>query len=220
MSVVTALVAGGVIGVRHALEADHLAAVATLVEEGNRRTGTVGVSWGIGHSIPIAVFGLAFVILDVSLPEPVTGVFEVLVGLVLVFLGGRTLGSVLGVVDVASHSHGDGDRHSHFRIGPFSIGTHQHVDGDSFLVGVIHGFAGSGALVVALVAVAPTFGAALAFLGAFSVLSILTMAVVAVLWERTLETGLGDYLEGAAGVASVAVGLVLLGEQLLGGAIF
>lgn len=215
MSVVAALIAGGSIGVRHALEADHLAAVGTLVEDENSRTGLVGASWAIGHSIPITVLGLAFLVLGITLPEAVTGAFEALVGLVLVALGTQTLAAVFGVAGVGTHAHG-GALHTHRRIGAVSFGTHQHVEGGSFLVGVIHGFAGSGAFVVALVAAAPTVDAALAFLGAFCVLTMCTMAGVSVLWERALETGHGGRLRTLAAVAGILVGGALLAERLLG----
>jgi high-affinity nickel permease len=69
---VSSLLAGGAIGVTHALELDHLAAVATLVEEDTDRQGLVGASWGVGHTIPIAAIGLAFVLLGLQLPETVT----------------------------------------------------------------------------------------------------------------------------------------------------
>jgi hypothetical protein len=218
MSLTTALLAGGVIGVRHALEADHLAAVATLVEDEQRdlRSGIVGVSWGIGHSVPIIALGLAFVVLGIEFPETVTKLFEIVVGIVLVFLGARMLAGVLGI---ETHTHDDRP-HSHVRVGPIRLGTtHQHVDGDSLLVGVIHGFAGSGALVVAMVAAAPALDTALAFLGAFSLLSIVTMGVVSAAWSRTLDTGFTRYLKGTAAVLGIGVGLLLLMEQFTGVAV-
>lgn len=213
MSLVAALAAGGVVGVRHALETDHLAAVATLVE-GNRETndGYVGASWGIGHSVPIVALGLLFVALGVRLPSAAARFFEVVVGVVLVALGVRMLVGVLGSATVERHDHGDGG-HAHLQLGTLSLGDgHVHLDGDSFAVGLGHGFAGSGALVVGLVTTAPTVDAALAFLLAFGLLSTLTMGAVALVWGRALEIGLTEYLKAVAALAGIGVGLLLIGQ--------
>ena len=215
MSLLAAAAAGGALGVRHALETDHLAAVATLVEgERDRSPGLVGASWGVGHSLPIVVLGLAFLALGVRLPPTVTLAIEGLVGVVLVALGVRMLVAALGDrVGIQAHSHGDRGVHRHLRLGRVSLGwTHVTVDGDSALVGVLHGFAGSGALVVALVASSPSVGAALGFLGAFSVLTVVTMTAVSLVWGRTLDTGLDRPLRAVAGLVGVGVGILLLAE--------
>lgn len=212
MSLLAALVAGGVVGVRHALETDHLAAVATLVE-GETNDGYVGASWGIGHSVPIVALGLLFVALGVRLPTAVTWLFEAVVGAVLVALGVRMLAGVLGVATVERHDHGGG-AHAHLQLGTRSLGDgHVHLDGDSFAVGLVHGVAGSGALVVGLVATVPTVDAALAFLVAFALLSTLTMGTVSLVWGRALETGLTDHLKAAAALAGIGAGLFLLGQS-------
>lgn len=209
----TALAAGAVLGVRHALEADHLAAVATLVD-GDDRSGYVGASWGVGHSIPIVSLGLLFVVFGVRLPESVTKFFEVVVGLVLLFLGAQMLRSAVEHAELRSHDHGDG-HHSHLHVRSFSVGlTHSHRGEQSFLVGVVHGFAGSGVLVVALVSTAPTVQTALSFLGGFSALSIVTMAAVSTLWGRLIGTRFTKHLKGLAGIIGIAVGVLLLGGQL------
>lgn len=211
MTLFTALVAGSVVGVRHALETDHLAAVATLVE-GERGDGYVGASWGIGHSVPIVALGLLFVVLGVRLPTPVTRFFEVVVGVVLVALGGRLLAGLVGGTAIERHSHGDGG-HAHLRLGTLSVGdAHAHLDGDPFAVGLVHGVAGSGVLVVAMVATAPTLDAALAFLLAFSLCSTLTMAAVALAWGRALGTGLTDVLRAVAAFVGIGAGLLLLAQ--------
>lgn len=208
----TALAAGAVIGVRHALETDHLAAIATLIEEGTERPGFVGASWGIGHAIPIAVLGVLFVALEIQLPESVTQLFEVFVGIILIYLGGRMLLAMSATVH--HHDHGAG-LHKHLRLGKISLGlTHHHFDDESFLVGLVHGFAGSGALVIVLVSTAPSMSSALAFLVTFSALSILTMTVISIVWGRSLDSSFTTYLKGFAGLFGIAIGVALLFEQL------
>lgn len=207
MSLVAAAVAGGALGARHALETDHLAAVAALVEGDASRPGLVGASWGLGHTLPVAVLGLTLLLLGVRLPESVVGLFEGAVGVVLIYLGGRML------LDRREHAHGVHPLHDHLDVGRLSVGSrHRHVHGDSALVGALHGVAGSGALVVALVSTAPDLPTAASFLTAFGGCSVLTMAAVSALWGRTLGTGAERILRGVAGVLGVAVGALLLAE--------
>jgi hypothetical protein len=211
MSLVAAAVAGGALGARHALEADHLAAIATLVDGGSgggrSRPVLVGASWGVGHTLPIAVLGFTLLLFGVRLPESVVGLFEAAVGVALCYLGGRML------VGLREHAHGTRPLHNHLDVGRLSLGgTHRHVHGDSALVGALHGVAGSGALVVALVSTAPDLPTAASFLTAFGACSILTMAAVSVLWGRTLGTGAERALRGVAGALGVAVGVLLLAE--------
>ncbi|KTG27250.1 sulfite exporter TauE/SafE family protein [Haloferax profundi] len=215
MALASALVAGGVIGIRHALEADHLAAVATMVEDDGRPS-IVGASWGVGHSIPIVVVGLLFVALGVRLPESVTHFFEVTVGAILVVLGTRMLLRAAGVSlpTLRNHDHG-AQTHRHLSLGSVALGTkHTHVHDESFAVGVLHGFAGSGALVIAMVSAAPGMGQAVAFLTAFSLLTVATMATVSTLWGRSMDVGGTRLLRATAGVVGVVVGGLLVVEQV------
>lgn len=228
MSLVAALTAGGVVGVRHALEADHLAAIATLVDED--RSALVGASWGVGHTVPILVLGALFVALGIEVPGSVSAGFEAVVGAVLVAYGGRMLADAGGLLGVATHSHGEGDAgqghplgagpggvHSHLRVGRLSLGLgHVHVDGDSALVGVLHGLAGSGGLVVIMATAAPSADAALGFLLAFGLLTTATMALVAAVWGQTLGTGFARVLKATGGIMGVAVGVALVAEVTLG----
>jgi len=208
----TSLAAGAALGIRHALESDHLAAVMTLVDD-DESPSYVGASWGVGHSIPVVVLGLLFVVFDVRLPASVTKFFEIIVGLVLLLLGAQMLRSAVRSVGVSTHNHG-GSHHSHFRLNSLSVGlTHSHLKESSFFVGVIHGFAGSGALVIALVSTAPTVTTALSFLVGFSILSIVTMAAVSYLWGHLVDTSFTTYLRGVAGIAGIGFGMILLLEQ-------
>lgn len=231
MSTFATLVAGAVFGVRHALESDHVAAVMTLVTDDQEveRSGALGAWWGVGHSLPILVLGLAFIALGIRVPERITQGFEIIVGVLVALLGARMLWHAVRDVDVGTYEHDHGDdhkheddrgaghdhSHSHFQFGSLSLGgRHVHFREDSFLVGVVHGLAGSGALVVALVSTAPTAPTAVTFLVSFSVLSILTMAAVSAVWSRTLDTAVARYLKAVAGLVGIGVGLLLIFEEL------
>ncbi|WP_435063869.1 high-affinity nickel-transporter protein [Halobaculum sp. EA56] len=226
----TALLVGGAFGVRHAFEADHVAAVAALVGETDR-PGSTGVAWGVGHAAPIVALGGAFLALGVGVPDRVAAGFEGLVALVLILLGVRAVVGApsLGRV-VVRHVHGgrerdpdgpdDGDApgddsegHPHVRVLRREVGlTHSHVDRESFGVGVVHGLAGSGGVVVALAATAgsPVDGAA--FLAGFAAATVAAMGAAS--WGLDRAAGRAGAVRALGGVASVLVGLLLLAEVL------
>lgn len=213
MSLLASIAAGGVIGAKHALETDHLAAIATLVDdEETDRPGLVGASWGIGHAIPIVLLGLGFRLLDIELPETVLVAVEAFVGVVLIVLGLRML---LRLAGFEAHAHDSDGLHAHLRLDDLSLGhSHTHVDGEGFAVGVLHGVAGSGAFVVLLVSTTESVPSALSFLAGFSTLSIGTMALVSYVWGRTLETVLTTFLKIAAGLLGIVVGTTFLIAQV------
>ncbi len=216
MSLVAAAAAGAAFGVRHALETDHLAAVTTLVE-GDRdgSAAAVGASWGVGHAAPIVALGLAFLALGLRLPPELALAVEGLVAVALVAFGLRMVLLAAGRWSVRTHDHGDGPAHRHLRLGAVSLGVgHGHLHTESALVGVLHGLAGSGALVVAMVAASPSVGGAFAFLLGFTALTICTMAAVSLAWGRAIRAGLGAPLRAVGGLLGIVVGVLLLSHVL------
>jgi hypothetical protein len=223
----TALLVGGAFGVRHAFEADHVAAVATLVEAEDRPAST-GAAWGVGHSIPILLLGALFLALDLRVPATVAAGFEAVVAVVLVVLGIRAVAgreafglSVLRHVNRDGHERGGGDGqgdehehgddHRHLAVLGREVGlTHSHANGASFAVGVLHGLAGSGGVVVALVAAAPTAADGAGFLLGFAVATVLAMGLAAWGWSRAV--GRAGTFRVLAGIASIGVGLLLFAE--------
>src|SRR5207249_796850 len=87
--VVGTVALGFVLGMRHALDADHVAAVATLTRSGDglRRVIANGFSWGFGHAVTIGVAGGVAIVLRTAIPERLALIFEFAVGLMLVVLG-------------------------------------------------------------------------------------------------------------------------------------
>lgn len=215
-SVGTGFLLGAVVGTRHAFEADHLAAVATLVGAEDRSAAT-GVAWGVGHAFVVVSLGGGLLVAGVGLPAAVAAAAEAVVALLLVGLGLRALAGRTAVgVDLLRHLHSQrvgrpqvGHLHVTFRGRLLGVG-HSHVDGDSFAVGVFHGVAGSGVVLVVLASTAPTLARGAAFLLGFAVASVCAMAAVAWAWGRA--GGHTGRLRRAAGVASLAAGGLLLGE--------
>lgn len=209
----TGLVAGGFFGARHALEPDHVAAVATIIED-EERPGLTGAAWGTGHSLPILLLGGLFLVFDIQIPATISMAFELLVAVILVGLGVRTLaGREAFGLALLEHVHDGEDtsgerQHRHLDVAGRRIGLlHSHEDEESLAVGVIHGLAGSGGVVIALAAASQTTIGGTAFLLGFSLASVLVMGLAAWAWGQAI--GQSRKLRLLAGAASVLVGLLL-----------
>jgi hypothetical protein len=220
----TTLIAGALIGIGHSFEPDHVAAITTLVDKAPSKSypTAIGALWGIGHSVTITVISLLLVLAGIRLPEQITALFGLLAGVVLVYLGMRMFIYVSRNIDLP-HGVDDGsESRSHGYIGTRlieargRIGDSQHHDSrEPLVVGIIHGFAGSGLIVIALVSTAQTLETTLAFLVGYSILSIMTMGGVSFLWGCALNFGIITYFRGLAGVVSFGVGIVLIAEFLI-----
>jgi hypothetical protein len=184
---------GSLLGVRHALEPDHLAAMSTLVT-GDRcsvKAAWVGACWGVGHTLTLMATGAALVVLRVELPPFASHVFELAVVLLLIFFGVRAIWK-------AAYE------------GPTSAPVHAWVvTRRPLLVGAVHGLAGSGALTAAVVAALPSTAARLSYLLLFGFGSIVGMAALSGLlgWPLAL---LGRH-RAAARAVSLAVGCLSTG---------
>lgn len=158
----TALAFGLLVGMRHALEVDHLAAVATLARRAGSLAQRVSVAavWGAGHAFSLIVLGGILIGLGTTLPEPVARGLELAAAVVVIGLGIDVLRRARSqAVHVHSHQHADGARHLHLHAhagethhDPLAH-EHEHPAVGRSLpralaVGSIHGLAGSGALVL------------------------------------------------------------------------
>lgn len=159
-SILATLAFGFVLGLKHATEADHVAAVSTIVSERRSlwQSASVGALWGMGHTLSLLAAGVFVIAFGIVIPEQVANVLELMVALMIIFLGTRLLYVVLRTrhnVHVHEHSH-DGKPHVHLH---FHDAHHAHVlslshddlhNGLSgwrpMLVGIVHGLAGSAAL--------------------------------------------------------------------------
>ena len=213
-SVTLGLVIGFVLGMRHALEPDHLTAVATLVQVRNRRsTAFLGACWGIGHSVSLLAVGCILAALNARLPTSVADAFEILVGAMLVTLGLRAiwnarLSATSGPPSAhehwtGTHAHAAGVPHVH--VGPWTLAWRP------LLVGLVHGLAGSGALTALVMAELPTLGTRLAYIIFFGFGSVIGMGFLTGLvgWQLRrigLKRNWGRALGWVTGVASVGLG--------------
>ncbi len=219
---------GVLLGVRHALEPDHLAAVSTLAaeERGVRGGLLLGAVWGVGHSASLFLVGGSLAVLEAQMPVRVADAIELGVGVMIVGLGLRAIARALregrtGAVRV--HHHGAVEHvHpaplDHLHVRRWTLATRP------LLIGVVHGLAGSGALTALVLAQLPTVGARLAYIGLFGLGSVVGMALLTGLFGLPLgrlqraPRVLAGCL-GGVGVLSVGAGAWWGGcavERLLG----
>jgi hypothetical protein len=171
---------GSLLGMRHALEPDHLAAVSTLVsrEQSGYRAAWLGVCWGVGHTLALVVVAAALIVLRAEMPASVANLFELLVAAMLIALGVRAM------LIASRHSGTGAHRHGHGFVVHSHDGTpHVHIGGWTLarrplIVGAVHGLAGSGALTALVLATLPTTAARLTYMALFGIGSTLGMAIV------------------------------------------
>ncbi len=169
------LVLGAVLGLKHALDADHLAAVSTFVSEERSlwRSTLVGAYWGMGHTAALVVFGTALAAFRVAVSPRVSRFLEFLVGCMLVWLGATVLVKLAKTPPVHVHTHehdGVTHRHLHFHLGESGHVHHHHVlrlGGRPFVVGVVHGLAGTAAVMLLVVGAIPSMLLAIGYLLVF-----------------------------------------------------
>lgn len=199
------LAIGGISGLRHALEADHLAAVTTLTARQSSllSAARLGIAWGLGHSASIGAVALLLVAFDFPLPDPLTRWAEMAVALLLILLGLDFLRRSWRLLRRgATSEHG----HDHAVHDPPRRGLHR-----SFGFGLVHGLAGSGAVIVLLMAASEGRATRLGYFFTFTAGTILGMVAVTLLVATAARAAgrRGSWLERlqmATSLASVAIG--------------
>jgi cytochrome c biogenesis protein CcdA len=215
--VIAFLTWGLLVGLQHALEPDHLAAMGSLASR-HRSPGTAGLFWGIGHAIPLVLLGGAALLAHATIPESFATLAEMAVGIMLVVLGGRLLYRLWrDRVHIHVHRHADGTIHAHAHSHKHGEEHEAHAHGASFLVGVTHGLAGSAALVVVAAAAAPSAWSGIGFVAVFSLGAAMGMAALGAIVSVPARLGwLPErgfrFVHLAVGCATVALGLRILGR--------
>jgi ABC-type nickel/cobalt efflux system permease component RcnA len=154
VSLLSIVALGFVLGIKHAIEPDHVIAVSTIASQSKKlfRSSLAGVFWGIGHTSTLFIVGIILIVMKDKIPEKWAMSLEFLVGIMLVYLGITTLRSFKNK-HVHKTEH-DGEEHKHFhshKPNGEHEHTHQHNNVDYFrsmLIGLVHGLAGSGAMVL------------------------------------------------------------------------
>ncbi|HEU0083100.1 MAG TPA: urease accessory protein [Bradyrhizobium sp.] len=218
---------GFLLGMQHALEADHIAAVSSIAARRTDMRDIVrhGLTWGLGHTLTLFTFAGAAILLGHAIPAQLARPLETAVGIMLVGLGAHVLWRLWrDRVHVHLHGHRDGTRHIHVHshggeTGPHRHSAHQHAHGfrwRSLLVGLMHGMAGSAALLVlaASQAANPVYGMLYVLL--FGIGSMLGMgalsAVIAVPLAVSARwlTWANRALQGAVGAITIGIGVMTI----------
>jgi sulfite exporter TauE/SafE len=212
---------GFLLGLRHATDADHLAAVSTIVTERKSLFGSalVGGLWGLGHTISLLLAGIFVLLLNFQINERAERFLEFGVGLMLILLGLNVLRKLLrgGEFHFHEHEHG-GHVHAHPHIhGDETNEPHTH-HGFSFspralIVGMIHGLAGSAALMLLILQTIESKTIGLLYIIIFGIGSVGGMMLMSFLVGLPFHfttfrlNRFNLLLRGAAGFFSVGLGL-------------
>ena len=236
LSTASVLTFGFVLGLKHAVEVDHLAAVSTIVSERKSLLGSlvVGGLWGVGHTISLFVAGIFVILFHVEISQRMALFLEFLVGLMLVALGANALRKLWrgGHLHLHAHQHG-GRAHVHPHIHDrreSETDPHTHHGYQPgmrpLVVGMVHGLAGSAALMLLVLSTinAPLVG--LLYILIFGVGSIGGMMLMSALVSLPLSltakrfTRANLMMRGLAGLFSVSFGLLMLYKIGVAGDLF
>jgi hypothetical protein len=230
MTALSILVVGLLLGMKHATEADHLAAVATLATRQGSLAQTMrqGVAWGIGHTLTLIVFGGAVLLLGQVISPGLGQALETAVGVMLVLLGADVLRRLVrdrihfhvhrhapSIAHIHAHSHrgegahaGSAHRHEHARRWPVR----------ALVVGMMHGLAGSAALVVLALQTMPSVGLGIGYIVLFGIGSIVGMALLSLVIAIPLKLSAGYLtrvhraMTALVGMFSCALGIAMVVE--------
>ena len=225
----TALAVGFVLGLRHALDPDHLVAVSTIVSDHSslRRSSLIGAFWGLGHSASLLGVGIVIILLRVSIPDNVLPWMEAPVAVMLIVLGINATRGALRErgVQIHTHVHEHGDQpHEHVHVHLGDQHNHMHrmfkIGRRPFAVGLVHGFAGSAALTLLVLTRIPSIALGLVYMAVFGLGSIGGMLIMSavislpfVLTARRFEA-INGVIRLGAGLFSLAFGLMIAWEVI------
>ena len=227
-SAATLLGLGFFIGLRHATEADHLAAVSTIVTERKSLLGSaiVGGIWGLGHTISLMIVGIFVLLLDFHVSKETEKMLEFCVGVMLVMLGLNVFRKLVqgGTLHIHAHEHGSHQHvHPHLHEAGQKDEPHTH-HGFSFspralIIGMVHGLAGSAALMLVVLPTIESRSLGLLYIAVFGIGSIFGLMLMSLLvgLPFTLTAlklkSLNLILQSVAGLVSIGLGLFIMYEK-------
>ena len=217
------LLIGFLLGMRHALDADHVAAVASLAinQQSLKQAMKHGMVWGLGHTITLFLFGSIAIWIDAVMPETFAQLLEFLVGLMLVILGADVLLRIIRQkIHFHHHNHGNESHfhaHSHANEKEHKASKHHHQHTNKFplrllLVGLMHGMAGSAALILLTLETIKSPWQGMIYILLFGTGSILGMAVLSIAIAIPLRasarglTWLHNGLQATTGFLTIGLG--------------
>lgn len=235
LGLLAALALGVVLGLRHSLDPDHVVAVSTIVSQYRNplRSFWVGVSWGLGHTTTLLIIGVVIIALRLTIPDRLALLLEFFVGVMLVALGAQVVyGFIKKKVHQHSHDHKEEDHlhfHSHAQAQEKAQAekVEHHSDTGvgkpflrkkSYVVGLVHGVAGSAALTLLVLASIDSPWAGLVYILLFGLGSILSMGVMTIfisfpfVYSANRLPNLNRVIQFGVGTLSILFGLFLMYE--------
>jgi ABC-type nickel/cobalt efflux system permease component RcnA len=229
-SLIVALGIALLLGLRHASDPDHLVAVTSLVaaDRGDTRAARrLGAWWGMGHASVLVLIGLPLIFLKSSLPSSVESAAEKAVGVVIVLLALRVIAKwIRGDYRVGAHAHPEPDTTDashpsttrHLRRGQGTTHRHRHVrtPQQALGIGMLHGLAGTGAVVLLLLAALPGKLEAAAALAVFAPASMVSMALCTSLFAWVLTRPVVEPVYRTVLIPALGLFALLFGTWYLG----
>jgi ABC-type nickel/cobalt efflux system permease component RcnA len=226
---------GFLLGLKHATEADHLAAVSTIVSE--RRSlwssALIGGLWGLGHTISLFLAGIFVLLLNFEISEVNERRLECCVGIMLTLLGLNVLRKLVTGGQLHFHTHGHGGHeHAHPHIHELSEDDHAATHhGFKFspralVIGMVHGLAGSAALMLLVIPTIESRTVGLLYVAIFGIGSIGGMMIMSFLVGlpfhfTALKFGrFNQVLQVCAGILSITLGLWIVYEKAFSEGLF
>lgn len=227
LSVLSVLLIGFVLGLTHAVEADHLAAVSAIVSEKKNlfTSAIIGGFWGLGHTISLFVVGALVIFLKLQISEETEAKLEAIVGGMLILLGINALRKIFTAKEVHAHSHEHGGHaHTHLHLHKDEKEKwHHRFSPRSVIIGMIHGLAGSAGLMLIVIPSIASPTVALFYILIFGVGSIAGMMLMSLLiglpfhFTANKFNFLNKGIRICAGLFSLFWGIKLVYEKLIVG---
>lgn len=225
ISTISVLLIGFMLGLQHAIEADHLAAVSTIVSEESSlwSASIVGGFWGLGHTISLFVVGALVILLKLQISEAIETKLEAVVGAMLVLLGLNAIRKLFSANKVHVHKHEHGER-EHLHIHSHADqreSSHHRVSPRSIFIGMVHGLAGSASLMLLVVPTIRSPLVALSYILIFGIGSIGGMMLMSLLMGLPLHFTatrfklLNGVIRWSAGFFSLGLGISILYQKLI-----
>lgn len=219
---------GFLLGLKHATEADHLAAVSTIVAQrkGLFSSAVIGGWWGLGHTISLVVVGIFVLLLNFQISEQTERMMEFAVGVMLVLLGLNVIRKLISGGQIHFHAHAHGERaHAHPHLHEFGKEDEPHThhalsfNPRAVIIGMVHGLAGSAALMLLVIPTINSQLIGLLYIIVFGIGSIGGMMLMSFLVGLPFQiTALrfnrfNRLLQCVAGLVSIGLGLLMVYEK-------
>src|SRR5580765_591282 len=219
---------GFLLGLKHATEGDHLAAVSTMVSE--RRSiwssALIGGLWGLGHTISLFIAGVFVLLLNFQISESTERWLEFSVGIMLTLLGLNVIRKLATGGSLHFHVHEHGTRehvHPHIHVAAEADIQHTHhgltFSPRALLIGMVHGLAGSAALMLLVIPTISSRTVGLLYIVIFGIGSIGGMMIMSFLVSLPFHLTASRFnrfnqiLQGCAGLVSIVLGLMIVYEK-------